>query len=423
MKGPDMRDDGTAVKRDPPRTGWYILFLCLIAILTVSAFGLGVRGHLALLRSKAQWDATVEERDRLKGQLAELRVKAAEAEVSWANIQSNLLSVSVQFSAKKLELAQAEEARDVAAGAKKKAEDARVQAEGDYVRIKAETDSLNQKVSELQVSTNTLGSAASLLFAKVSVLKEAQRQAESNLIWVETSVFDTKRNLTGLTDKTQKAQTEWVRISKDLADITPKLATAQAALNVAVQGKQVAETELVTIKAGAEKVTQDAEAGQKLLAKVRTELAKEQSTYKTACEQTDETRKDSALYEGKREAAKEAFQKLEGEKNRVQNQIDVVNGQLGSTQKTLGEKKGELANVEADFAAAFKKRDDAMVREVQANVGVAAAQKRLEDLRSQETDQLKVIQTLKSDIKKLQDNLRNLKSDAAETGKAKEQAK
>ncbi|MDD5706031.1 MAG: hypothetical protein PHR35_08905 [Kiritimatiellae bacterium] len=400
----DVESDGEGNKRfHPPGVAWLaLLVLIAFGVFVVQVFGL--RGHLSLLREKAEWATLSDEHTALTARAAMLRMECATNEVRAAQLQTDLAATAAELAALKTE-------GDAVAKALHQAQIDRDAAEAGQRRAESATNDLWNVVTTLASQTNDLRLAATALDDQCQRLRHAKTGLDVQIV-AQTAVIDENRKtIDSLVTRTANAQTDWQRASRELADVLQRLAVADVTRSNTLARTTEMEKHLaagaVAIASNDQRVT----SLQQRLAQLEGERAKSQMQveegYRTLALLRDEMKKtEPLLTTAKTELARTQADatSLTKQRDDLQRRLDQVRGDLAATEKNLSEKRTENATMEATFTALTRRlRDerDAAVQAAQATVGASNALVRLADMRAREGELAKSIETLQSILARL----------------------
>ncbi len=358
-----MNPDSNSEKEDeisnrlrPPGAKWLVvLILIAISVFVIQAFGL--KGHLALLKAKAQWETMSAERNEMIARASALRMECASNEVIAADLQTNLVTIAAELSARKAEVVTATKLL-------RQSQIDREIAEADLRRAVAATNELWTMVLTLSSQTNGLRITATPLEDQCMRLRQDKIALDAQITAQTTAQVENRKDLETLATRTRSAQGEWQRVSRELEDASQRLANADASRSNAIartaeMEKQLAYTTTLVVSNTQQAATmqhrvtqldgertktqlQLDEVGRQLTV-LRDEMKKVEQILTTAKGELAKTQADVTTLTKQRD---EILATLTKQRDELQHNLDQARGELVATEKNLSEKRTENANLE-----------------------------------------------------------------------------
>ena len=268
---------GSNRKISPPGLGWLGALVC-IAVIALVIQGVGLSGHLDLLKDRAEWDATRSERQQLlvewqkqvdgmkkqiekeKSNIEELGKRKVEAEAETAATQAEVGRKTEELVRIRKELELAGTSRDQAVQERQKAQAQAEFSRADTARLHSESTNLISNISSLSVEKDKL--------IEIVADLEKRRSAGEKGLSVTKSQVNTAQ---GLFDQIQKdtstARDQQAKAQQQLQDVTRQQSKAVADLEfsrttrsnetVAVSGLRSLKAQIEAILPGLQKTKEE----------------------------------------------------------------------------------------------------------------------------------------------------------------------
>ena len=330
----------------PPGATWLVaLILVAIGVFAIQAFGL--KGHLALLTAKAQWETLSAERNVLIARTCALRMECASNEVIAADLQTNLVTIAAELSARKAE-------NTTAAKLLRQSQIDRDLAEFDLRKAVAATNDLWTVVLTLSSQTNGLRITAATLEDQCTRLRQDKVALDAQIAAQTTAQAESRKELENLANRTRSAQGEWQRVSRELEDASQRLANAETSRNNAIARNAEMEKQLASGTTLVASNAQQATTLQQRVTQLEGDRTKNQMQLEELGRQQTVLREEIKKVEPILATAKADLARtqtdvtsLNKQRDELQLHLDQARGELVATEKSLSEKRTENANLEA----------------------------------------------------------------------------